>query len=96
MINFDPRVSATFKFEQGLGLHHDYILRPGADPVVRGASWSSRLMMLNGKVMAMESPDWHLPAEILGGGVQNKGVVMLPPLTVAFAVFPHAQMSACL
>jgi hypothetical protein len=95
MINFDPDEPATFTFDKGLGAHQDYLLAPGADPLVASAPWSSREMMLTGEVLKMSGPDWKLPAAMTGQGKQNTGGVVLPPLHVGFAVFPLAGAPGC-
>jgi hypothetical protein len=96
MVNFDPEEPATFTFDQQLGSHQDYLLAPGADPVVASAPWSSREMLLNGEALTMSGPDWKLPTAVTGEGKQNKGGVVLPPLHVGFAVFPAAGALDCM
>jgi hypothetical protein len=95
MVNFDPDEAATFTFDKQLGVHHDYLLAPGAHPLVASAAWSSREMLLNGEMLEMSGPAWELPKGAAGAGVQNKGGVVLPPLTVGFAVFPAAGALDC-
>ena len=95
MINFDPKQPATFTFDQQLGLHQDYVLAPGAKPLVASAPWSSREMLLNGELLEMSAPGWKLPAAMTGEGKQNAGGTILPPLHVGFAVFPKAGVPAC-
>ena len=62
MINFDPEEPATFRFDRKLGIHHDYVLAPGPDPLVASAPWSSRKILLNGELLKMSTPGWELPA----------------------------------
>ena len=62
--NFDPDETATFVFDQKLGKRHDYVLSPRPNPVVMGAPWSSRNMMLNGNLLEMQ--DRNLPTQSLG------------------------------
>jgi hypothetical protein len=96
MVNFDPTEPATFTFDPALGSHQDYVLSPGADPLVASAAWSSREMLLNGEALEMSGPDWNLPAAVMGKGKQNAGrEVLLPPLHVGFAVFPAAGAVSC-
>jgi len=95
MINFDPNCTATFTFDNKLGSHRDYVLAPGANPLVASAPWSSREMLLNGEKLVMSGPAWQLPAALTGDGRKNSGGVVLPPLHVAFAVFPAAGASDC-
>jgi hypothetical protein len=95
LINFDPTEPATFTFDPALGSHADYVLSPGADPLVASAAWSSRQMLLNGVALEMSGPDWKLPAAVTGGGAQNKGGIVLPPLHVGFAVFLTAGAPDC-
>jgi heparanase 1 len=96
MVNFDPKERATFKFDQQLGSHQDYVLAPGGKPLVASAPWSSRQMLLNGKLLEMNAPTWELPAAITGQGETNSGGVVLPPLHVGFAVFPAAGAPDCM
>ena len=97
MINFDPEESATFTFDRQLGSHHDYVLSPGANPLVPSAPWSSREMLLNGEPLRMSAPAWELPTAVTGEGVLRPaaGGVALPPLHVGFAVFPQAGVASC-
>jgi hypothetical protein len=95
MINFDPQEPATFTFDRQLGVHRDYVLAPGPDPLVASAPWSSRKMLLNGELLKMSAPSWELPAAMTGEGKRNAGGVILPPLHVAFAVFPAAGAPDC-
>ena len=46
----------------------------------------------------MSAPGWELPAPLLGEGVGNAGDsgVVVPPLQVAFAVFPSAGAADCM
>jgi|EP01046_Picozoa_sp_COSAG06_P048401 hypothetical protein len=59
---------------------------------------SSREILLNGKPLKMSAPGWELPAPLLGEGVGNPGDsgVVVPPLQVAFAVFPSAGAADCM
>jgi len=96
LINFDPRETATFTFDSGLGPHQDYVLAPGADPLVADAPWSSRQMLLNGERLQMHGPAWDLPGALAGAGPPpRRGGVVLPPLHVAFTVFPSAGFADC-
>ena len=95
MINFDPAESATFTFDGALGPHRDYVLAPGGRPLVPSARWSSREMLLNGELLEMRAPGWELPPALTGAGRANAGGVVLPPLHVAFAVFPSAGAPDC-
>ena len=87
--------AATFTFDSKLGPHHDYVLAPGANPLVATAPWSSREMLLNGEKLEMSGPAWELPTALTGEGLQSRGGVVLPPLHVGFAVFPTAGAPDC-
>ena len=95
MVNFDPSEPAAFAFEEALGAHQDFVLSPGPDPVVPGAPWSSRGVLLNGQPLHMSGPEWALPAALTGEGRHNSGSVVLPPLHIGFAVFPGAGAADC-
>ena len=97
MVNFDPHESATFTFDSSkLGdAHQDYVLAPGANPLIASAPWSSREMLLNGERLEMSAPAWELPAALAGDGQKSRGGVVLPPLHVGFAVFPAAGAPEC-
>lgn len=95
MVNFDPTELVKFVFDRELGVHHDYLLAPGEKPLVASAPWSSRQMVLNGEALKMSGPEWKLPAAVTGDGRQNEGDIMVPPLQVAFAVFPAAAAPNC-
>ena len=95
MVNFDPTELVKFVFDHELGVHHDYLLAPGEKPLVASAPWSSRQMVLNGEALKMSGPEWKLPAAVTGDGRQNEGDIMVPPLQVAFAVFPAAAAPNC-
>ena len=94
MVNFDPDAAATFKFDKALGAHREYLLAPGADPVVASAAWSSREMLLNGELLKI-GPGGALPRGLMGGGKGGEGSVVLQPLHVGFAVFPDAGVADC-
>jgi len=98
MVNFDAKSPADFAFDAALGRQREYLLSPGAAPVVAGAAWSSRHMLLNGKPLEMQGPAWKLPPALATG--QGKagavaGQVTLSPLSVGFAIFPDAKAAAC-
>lgn len=95
MINFDEKETATFEFDQELGIHQDYVLAPGPDPLVMSAPWSSRKILLNGELLHMHGPEWKLPAGVTGTGKLNSRGVMLGPLNVGFAVFLSAGIPHC-
>ena len=95
MINFDPAETARFTFDRALGPHRDYVLAPGGNPLVASAPWSSRDMLLNGEKLELSGPNWELPPALTGKGRANNGSVVLPPLHVAFAVFPSAGARDC-
>ena len=96
LVNFDPDASATFTFDkEALGAHREYLLAPGADPVVASVAWSSREMLLNGELLKLGA-DGALPAEVTGDGKGGEGSVVLEPLRVGFAVFPDAGVADCL
>ena len=96
MINFDPNETATFAFDSKLGVHNDYVLAPGANPLVASLPWTSREMLLNGELLTMSGPDWELPAAVIGKGNQNNKGIVLPPLHVGFAIFPSANAPDCM
>ena len=96
MVNFDPQEPATFTFDLQLGSHQDYVLAPGRNPLVASAPWSSREILLNGKLLEMNAPTWDLPAAVTGPGQTNSDGVVLPPLHVGFAVFPAARAPDCM
>jgi len=95
IINFDRVQPAKLKFDKSLGSRRDYLLAPGNHPLVENFPWSSREILLNGILLEMES-DGSLPRVITGGGRPSKDEsIVLPPLTVAFSVFPTAEVVAC-
>lgn len=95
MVNFDPDHPAAFKFDPSLRAHREYLLAPGANPIVPGASWSSREMTLNGEVLEMGT-DGALPASVIGNGKPGKdNQFELPALHVGFALFPSAKLVEC-
>lgn len=105
LINFDPNATARFEFDSELlpGPRLDFVLTPGGAPVVSGAAWSSRTVRLNGELLRMGGADGgELPpalSELGGRGARRSGPgqpLELPPLTLAFALFPAATAPACM
>lgn len=96
LLNFDPRESAIFTFNTSLGIHHDYVLSPGQQPIDKRVPWSSREMLLNDVLLTMSGPDWDLPEVVTGIGKINSGDILLKPLHVGLTVFPKAGNEDCM
>lgn len=92
-VNFQPADSAQFHLELP-GPRNDYLLTPGGIAAAGEYPFTSRQIALNGRLLAMGT----------GGTLPDLGPVSappqsnitLPPLSVAFSVFPQAAHPACL